>query len=659
VLRRALSLSAITACLGWCVTAAAVSPPSENLFPSTTKGWISVPNVDLLRENFKLTQVGELVTDPVMKPFMEDLGQQLEEKLNDAGVKLGLKFSDLDGVYGGEVATGMLKPNLKDMGSHALAIVVDITGKHKAAGELLDKIDKNLAAKGAKKASKKLGATTLNIYTLPKKAADKVPPMAYYAIEGDTLVASDSETVVVGILGRLDGKAADSLAKVEAFQHISDKVHGKAEALESHLRWFVEPLGYAEAVRAANGGKTKRGADKLVILRKQGFDAVQGIGGRIDFHVGDHETLHQSYAYAPAVKDAKSGLKYHKAANMLDFPNGKNLEVQDWAPAGVSTYFTFNWKMQNAFEHFGSIFDAFTEEGTWEEILAGLESDPAGPEIDIKGELIAQVAQRMTVMTDYHLPIDPKCERVVVAIELTAGVKGGEEKALEAIRKLMKAEPDARKIEVHGHEVWEVAERTEEAEIPMLDIDGPGFVAFETSTAAEKEVAAAAPVAEKPISWAITVCKGHIFVGSHVDFLADVLKKKDDAEQLRNAKDLEKVRAALAKLGSDEDSFRFFTRTDEAYRPTYELLKKGDMPKAETILGRVLNQALAPGKKGEVRKQEIDGAKLPDWTKVADYFGPAGAFVQSEDDGWLIKGCLVEKLADGEPKKPEEVAGSR
>jgi hypothetical protein len=32
--------------------------------------------------------------------------------------------------------------------------------------------------------------------------------------------------------------------------------------------------------------------------------------------------------------------------------------------------------------------------------------------------------------------------------------------------------------------------------------------------------------------------------------------------------------------------------------------------------------------------------------------------VQSEDDGWLIKGCLLKhELADGELKKPEEVAG--
>ena len=163
-----------------------------------------------------------------MQPFMEDLGQQLEEKLDEAGVKLGLRFSDLDGVYGGEVATGMLKPDAKDKNSHAVALTVDVTGKDAAAKALLAKIDKNLIAKGAKKATKKLGATMLTIYTLPKKAEDKAVPMAIYALEGDTLIASDNEVVLTGMLGRLEAKKpADSLGATEAYKKISARIHAE------------------------------------------------------------------------------------------------------------------------------------------------------------------------------------------------------------------------------------------------------------------------------------------------------------------------------------------------------------------------------------------------------------------------------------------------
>ena len=49
------------------ITAAATTP-SEELLPSTTKGYVSVPNVEALRAKWNETQLGQLVNDPVMKP---------------------------------------------------------------------------------------------------------------------------------------------------------------------------------------------------------------------------------------------------------------------------------------------------------------------------------------------------------------------------------------------------------------------------------------------------------------------------------------------------------------------------------------------------------------------------------------------------------------
>ena len=45
------------------------------------------------------------------------------------------------------------------------------------------------------------------------------------------------------------------------------------------MRWFIDPLRYAETMRAASGGKKKRGTDILKVLRNQGFDAIEGVGG--------------------------------------------------------------------------------------------------------------------------------------------------------------------------------------------------------------------------------------------------------------------------------------------------------------------------------------------------------------------------------------------
>ena len=61
---------------------AQAAKPGETLLPATTKGFLSIPDLDDFRAAFERTQLGGLVQDPVMKPFVEDLQRQLKSKLN-------------------------------------------------------------------------------------------------------------------------------------------------------------------------------------------------------------------------------------------------------------------------------------------------------------------------------------------------------------------------------------------------------------------------------------------------------------------------------------------------------------------------------------------------------------------------------------------------
>ncbi|MCA9202003.1 MAG: hypothetical protein KDA59_03120 [Planctomycetales bacterium] len=105
------------------------------------------------------------------------------------------------------------------------------------------------------------------------------------------------------------------------------------------------------------------------------------------------------------------------------------------------------------------------------------------------------------------------------------------------------------------------------------------------------------------------------------------------------------VNRALEKLGADVESFRTFSRTDEAYRVTYELLKQNRMPESESMFGKMLNRMLGTGEKGVTREQEIDGSKMPGYDAVRRYLGPAGMYVHSYEDGWYIAGVLLHKDA--------------
>src|SRR5262245_25263898 len=85
--------------------------PGELLLPATTKGYISTQDVDEVRKKFQETQLGEMVADPVMKPFIDDFRKQIGAKLERAGKKLGIKWEDMEDVYGGEVALALVQPD--------------------------------------------------------------------------------------------------------------------------------------------------------------------------------------------------------------------------------------------------------------------------------------------------------------------------------------------------------------------------------------------------------------------------------------------------------------------------------------------------------------------------------------------------------------------
>ncbi|MEC9002153.1 MAG: hypothetical protein VX644_02175, partial [Planctomycetota bacterium] len=110
--------------------------PSETLLPATTKGFLSLPDLDAFQAAFDRTQLGQLVQDPVMKPFVEDLQRQLKSKLNQTNVRLGIRWEDLADTYGGEICFAIVQPSDAHQ-PHAIAMIVDVTDHQQQAQQLL------------------------------------------------------------------------------------------------------------------------------------------------------------------------------------------------------------------------------------------------------------------------------------------------------------------------------------------------------------------------------------------------------------------------------------------------------------------------------------------------------------------------------------------
>jgi hypothetical protein len=343
---------------------------------------------------------------------------------------------------------------------------------------------------------------------------------------------------------------------------------------------------------------------------------------------GTFEMLHRTAVFAPPIPGEPE--KYKLAMRMLKLPNGGDLDVQPWIPRKLASYRTLNFDLQNAFNTFGSLFDAIAGyENAFSDVIEGFEKDPYGPRVKVREELVAHLGSRVTMVTDYAVPITTKSERFMVAIEVK------NQAAVEAaIAKFMNADPNAQAGEFEGKKVWEIMPAQEEvAELDLggLELDG---AAEET----KKDTAMS--------SSAVCVTDGYLFVASHMDFLKTFLTAKPEGEKLADAGDYREVNAALEQLLKGDVAVRCFVRTDEAYRPTYELLRQGKMPESETLFGRVLNRLMTTPEdedEGVLRKQQIDGRQLPSFEMVRRYFSPLGTAVRSTDTGWFLAGATLAK----------------
>ncbi len=106
-------------------------PKSESLFPDSTKAYVSVADLGVLRDCFDRTGWGQLVHDPAMQPFVEDLRRQLQQKGVRRLDELGVSWQELEGVPGGEISVAMIRPK---PGRMAVALTIDVTGHREQAG---------------------------------------------------------------------------------------------------------------------------------------------------------------------------------------------------------------------------------------------------------------------------------------------------------------------------------------------------------------------------------------------------------------------------------------------------------------------------------------------------------------------------------------------
>lgn len=632
------------------VSSASGVQPAADLLPDNTCLFVAFPNVQTFKDNFRETQLGKLIEDPVMKPFAEDLAAQIRDRFGATENQLGLKWEEMRGAFSGEVCLARTLPAEDE---HAIILLADATDRADAVDKLRATLITNLTKREAKVSKVKLAGVEVDRFELKKQVWEVKPSEVFFAFVKQQLLITNhsglAEDVISQALSATPG--SERLKDARTFSEVMGSVAAESKGLAPDVQWFIDPFKYAETLRNARSQRRRtRRKDYLAILKSQGFDAVRAAGGHINLSTNDFEVIHRTFVFAPPVTDQPS--KYQGAARMLAFAESNHVPLPKWVPRDVATMLSMNWNVLNGFNYATGLIDQIVDsEGFVEDVLKSFETDKNGPMINIRTELLAFLDDHILTFSDNVLPISTKSERILVAVRVK-----DEAAAVKALEKLWKGEPDARGVKIGKHEVWEIIPE----DVDLSDIELPGSVPLpgavplpgEESGGGEDEGDIKLP------NSAMTVSRGpdpndppYLMIATSIDLLRDVLaENRPPFEMLSSSADFKFIDKQLTGLGAGKDSFRFFSRTDEEFRASYELIRQGKMPESESMLGRVLNRIFGPQEENVVRKPEIDGAKMPDYQIVRRYLGPAGLFVKSKEDGWFVTGIMVskQKMAAGD-----------
>ncbi len=639
-IRLPLLLSAALLPVLWGAAAWAVAP-SDSVLPSTTKGYLSVAQPAKLTSDWEKTQLGQMMDDPTMQPFVDDMKRQLDGKSTIVTERLGITWDDLDGVPAGELSLAIVDQEERPA---ALVMTIDVAGHAAQAGALISAVEKRLAERGATKKLVNRSGTELHVFDIPAAEGARAQQTVYF-VHKDMLCGVDDRQLAETMLQRLDDPSAgESLRSLPAYVATMERCRREAKGLAPDVRWFVEPFGLVWAGRTlSTKERNPHDRDLAKILSEQGFDAVQGAGGYVNLLApGGVEILYRTSVYAPPVAGkANDPLRWNLGMRMLQMPNVESLAPESWVPRVSANYTSFTLDFQAAYDNVSTLFDALkNHEGAFETSMRGLEEDAYGPKVNVRREFVENLGQRITIVTAYSVPITVDSERSLFAIEAK------DQRALaQALEKWMSNDPNLQRREFNGVAIWERV--PPEAAVQQLQIEAPGFSPLEMD--APEQTAAEEEDRERVLpNSASCVALGHLILASDIDFLREVLAGYGQREMLSTSADYLQVAATLDRLAPGPRSMWSFSRTDETYRPTYELIRQGKMPESETMLGKILNNLLtteAEKQEGIPRKQEIDGGNLPSFEMVRRYFGPAGRSMRSERDGWFMTGALLDKEA--------------
>ena len=616
--------------------------------PPEVQGWVSIPQIDRLTDAWEQTQLGRLLaSEPFQKVIQAWKKQREVRRYGIAGLEI--TWEEVRSIAGGEVALAVVHPTGK---KPSPVLLVDFRGHGGKASDVIRRFDARLRRQGAQ-----------------MRLLRQRPPLVQYQRHGRTtlvyfyhdevLCLTKSVPVAETVLECLLDENRSRLAADPVFQAtVTGLFQQRRQAGETiHVRWFVRPMGLAQAQRALEQGKLLGGSDVdwFQALSRTGFDQIRAAAGVLTLAATRYDVVHRIKVYAPR--------PWKGAVNVLALENHPQVLAPppSWIAGKLASISRMRLNIHKAFEHFGPLFDEVVgegAEGTWEDTLDALAHSEQGPKVDIRREIVDHLGHDFVLLSAANKAEDHDRPRrlVIVAIKDSAESR---KSVASAIDRYMKPERGVKRRTdlVPGVAIWERSAEVPEDEGPEVDF-GPIQVDLGED---QRNLTVPAPKVKPSEPEGICVHGGYLYYATHLSLLVDVLKNQQQAPPAGAALARSPLFVQLRKTALEESQaqgwqnlcFFRYENSAEQYRNTYRLARENNLAKSQNVvvrfligLGRVVD---------EEGNQLLDGKLLPPFEQVAGQLTPGGVLVHADADGWSIVSFVLHPqamTAGARPAKP-------
>ena len=582
------------------------APLSQQILPAATNFSLSITNGEKFNELFASTGLGRLLSDPVMKPFLDDLPRQLRQEatghpLAVLWIDLGLKADDLRGVSNAEACWALVQ---SQAGRPCRVFIADVTGRQQEVNRLKPKIVAAMREQNAREKKLTVAGTILTVYEIPSDADSDTRKLVWFQ-QDDRLVLADDLSVAKTVFKNLTEPSRKVLANQSGYQAVIKQCEDRANGRMPDAVLFFKPVDLGESLRDLSPVQDDRADDGLAIVRKHKFDAISAVGCFLV--VGDDAFDFQAQIAIHAPQP------WSKAMRMARFPN-EQIKLPEFVRADVGGVVIFNVDFLNLAKYLGPLFDDVYgegEEGLYEDLKNTLLEDPDGPQIDIDREIFGRLSPQTILLARDELPVTPDSGQRLIAFSTS------DEAALQAVvEKVFEADPNSEAKKVAGVDAF----------FSYLEDDSEEF--GEVSEVAGED---------RILSFITCVANGQLMFATDTKILEDALKP---GKPMADNAEYKALDSHLDRRG-DQRCVEYFGKLQELLEVNYELSRQGKKPSSAKSFKGLLNN-IAAGEPPELEELTFDGSKLPDFALIRKYLGIAELVGITTDGGWYLEG-VVEK----------------